>query len=68
MTVEICLACHEPIHDRWINELLGGFWHENCLRCCDCDRILNEKCFHRDGQFYCEEDFYRFVEKRFFQK
>lgn len=36
-------------------------WHERCLKCCMCRQTMTEKCYERDGRFYCSEDYYRFV-------
>lgn len=34
-------------------------FHEQCLRCSICDRMLNQNCFTRDSKFYCPQDYYR---------
>jgi hypothetical protein len=60
MTFSVCAACREPIQDQWIYEVLGHFWHANCIRCVDCSQPLTEKCYTRDGKLYCQRDFYRY--------
>ncbi|CAF0870839.1 unnamed protein product [Adineta ricciae] len=59
MTFSVCAACHEAIQDQWIYEVLDRLWHGHCLRCVDCDQLLTEKCYTREGKLYCHKDFYR---------
>ena len=30
-----------------------------CLVCCDCQSTLTVKCYMRNGQPYCKDDFYK---------
>jgi hypothetical protein len=45
--------------DEYITSVLNKWWHENCLRCVDCQRQLADTCYARNGHTYCREDFYR---------
>lgn len=58
-----CASCSELITDPYVYEVDGRLWHENCLRCSMCLTILdpNLKCFMRDNQFFCREDFVKYV-------
>uniref|UniRef100_A0A0N5AZI9 Homeobox domain-containing protein n=1 Tax=Syphacia muris TaxID=451379 RepID=A0A0N5AZI9_9BILA len=38
-----------------VNELT---FHENCLRCCLCEKNLETKCYEKNGRFYCEMHYY----------
>ncbi|VDD94473.1 unnamed protein product, partial [Enterobius vermicularis] len=38
--------------------LNGSTFHENCLRCCSCDKNLEEKCYEKDGRFYCQTHYF----------
>ncbi|XP_033104199.1 LIM/homeobox protein Lhx3-like [Anneissia japonica] len=55
-----CAGCHHPILDRFIHKVLERFWHAKCLRCSECDCLLNERCFTRNGEVFCREDFARY--------
>uniref|UniRef100_A0A1I8FBU7 LIM zinc-binding domain-containing protein n=1 Tax=Macrostomum lignano TaxID=282301 RepID=A0A1I8FBU7_9PLAT len=39
--------------------VLNQTWHADCLHCADCGLGLSERCFSRDGRFYCRTDFFR---------
>lgn len=58
-----CASCSELITDPYVYEVDGRLWHEKCLRCSMCLSILdpNLKCFMRDNQFFCREDFVKYV-------
>jgi len=58
MTVE-CAGCGKPILDRFLLHFMGKTWHASCVKCKICGRLLDDKCFFRDGKIYCREDFYR---------
>ncbi|KAL3072661.1 hypothetical protein niasHS_017635 [Heterodera schachtii] len=70
-SLQICVGCEMRIEERHLlcvhrprhfanfdRETEAEYWHENCLRCCQCERRLGagEKCFVRDGRVYCRED------------
>lgn len=45
------------ILDRFILKVLERTWHAKCLQCTECRIQLNDKCFVRNGQLFCKEDF-----------
>lgn len=55
----VCFGCNLPISDRFLLKVLDKFWHDSCLRCCQCNTALKEKCFVRDSNLYCKQDFYK---------
>ncbi|XP_032814559.2 LIM/homeobox protein Lhx3-like [Petromyzon marinus] len=54
-----CAGCNQHILDRFILKVLDRAWHSKCLKCCDCQAQMSDKCFYRDGSVYCKEDFFR---------
>ena len=60
MTQEVeCAACFRPIRDRFLLKVLDKPWHPACVRCELCRKLLDEKCFYKEGKMYCKDDFYR---------
>ncbi|XP_064396405.1 LIM/homeobox protein Lhx3-like [Halichondria panicea] len=57
--IPCCAGCHHPIVDRFILKVLDKPWHSKCLRCVDCDMLLTDKCYSRDGEVFCKADFSR---------
>lgn len=58
-TIPKCGGCHEFILDRFILKVSDRTWHAKCLQCSDCHAQLNEKCFIRNGQLFCKDDFFK---------
>lgn len=58
-TIPKCGGCHELILDRFILKVLERTWHAKCLQCSECHAQLNDKCFSRNGQLFCKEDFFK---------
>ncbi|XP_065080539.1 LIM/homeobox protein Lhx3 isoform X2 [Ochlerotatus camptorhynchus] len=58
-TIPKCGGCHELILDRFILKVSDRTWHAKCLQCSDCHVQLNEKCFARNGQLFCKDDFFK---------
>ncbi|XP_040579617.1 LIM/homeobox protein Lhx5 isoform X1 [Lepeophtheirus salmonis] len=54
-----CAGCYRPILDRFLLYFLDKTWHSNCVKCQCCRKLLDEKCFYKEGKIYCHEDFYR---------
>ncbi|XP_071820755.1 LIM/homeobox protein Lhx3-like isoform X2 [Apostichopus japonicus] len=54
-----CAGCQDPILDRFILKVLDRSWHAKCLQCADCHLQLNDRCFSRNGQVFCKEDFFK---------
>ncbi|KAF7492253.1 LIM/homeobox protein Lhx3 [Sarcoptes scabiei] len=65
-----CNGCEGIIFDRFILKLgqendRHTCWHSGCLVCSDCNINLAVKCYMKNGQPYCKEDFYkRFAKTR----
>ncbi|CAD7086128.1 unnamed protein product [Hermetia illucens] len=58
-TIPKCGGCHELILDRFILKVLERTWHAKCLQCSECHAQLNDKCFARNGQLFCKNDFFK---------
>ena len=54
-----CAGCSRPILDRFLLHFLDKTWHSGCVKCQMCRKLLDEKCFYKEGKIYCREDFYR---------
>ncbi|KAH9392621.1 LIM/homeobox protein Lhx3 [Tyrophagus putrescentiae] len=66
-----CSGCEGIIFDRFILKLGQNenerhtCWHSGCLVCSDCNVGLTVKCYMKNGQPYCKDDFYkRFAKTR----
>ncbi|XP_076336622.1 LIM/homeobox protein Lhx1-like [Tachypleus tridentatus] len=59
MKIVSCAGCSRPIHDRFLLNVLDRSWHANCVRCCECECTLSEKCFSRENKLYCRNDYFR---------
>jgi len=59
-----CAACGARIEDRYFLMAAEKHWHVSCLTCVDCKLNMDNEltCFVRDGNVYCKEDYYRWVE------
>lgn len=40
-------------------KVLDKSWHMQCVKCCECQCVLSEKCFSRDSKLYCRSDFFK---------
>ncbi|GLV37874.1 Lim3 [Carabus blaptoides fortunei] len=58
-TIPKCGGCHEFILDRFILKVSDRTWHAKCLQCSDCRVQLSDKCFARNGQLFCKDDFFK---------
>ena len=58
----VCVSCGFPVTETFVFKLSGFSYHEHCLSCSVCSILLgeSEKCFSRDGNLYCREDFLNF--------
>merc|ERR1719412_1464114 len=54
-----CTGCGLFILDRFILKVLDNNWHSKCLKCAQCNDVLKDKCFVRDSEVFCKEDFFR---------
>ena len=63
----LCAGCKLRIMDEFVLNTVDkkcfevGKWHSTCLKCAECGVVLDNhmKCFERDQQLFCKEDFYR---------
>ena len=46
---------------RFLLTVLEHTWHVDCVRCHHCHAALDSKCFFRDNNIFCREDFYRCI-------
>ncbi|RWS23911.1 lim homeobox protein-like protein [Leptotrombidium deliense] len=58
--VNECAACGSVIADRFYLLAVDRKWHEKCLQCYHCKKPLEdqEKCYCREGQIYCRDDYF----------
>jgi hypothetical protein len=54
-----CTGCGLLILDRFVLKVLDNNWHSKCLKCAHCNDQLKDKCFVRENEVYCKEDFFR---------
>jgi LIM homeobox protein 3/4 len=40
-------------------KVLDKNWHAKCLKCANCGDSLTDKCFIRNNNVYCKDDFFR---------
>lgn len=56
----LCVACLQPICDRYMMRVADEYYHENtCLKCTSCSIPLKHSCFTRNGKLYCRIDYER---------
>ena len=61
--IPVCAGCQTSIVDRYILKVLDKPWHAKCLRCSDCQIQLTDKCYSKQGQVFCKDDFSRLEAK-----
>jgi hypothetical protein len=54
-----CSTCSLPICEQLVLKVNEKYFHGACLNCSECQMKLAEKCFARDGNVYCKEDFFK---------
>ena len=47
------------ILDRFILKVVDQPWHSKCLTCAVCAQPLRDKCFVKNNEVFCREDFFR---------
>lgn len=52
-----CTSCHLAIDDRYIFSLMNCYWHEECLQCSQCQQLLRQTCFYKNGLLFCKDDY-----------
>ncbi|KAM3178945.1 hypothetical protein ACTXT7_001545 [Hymenolepis weldensis] len=63
-SVNCCVGCERPIMDKYYPCIDDQIWHQDCLRCVFCRVQLVDRCFFRNGQYFCRNDFIRFFSPR----
>lgn len=60
----LCGGCGGRIADRFYLLAVDRQWHARCLTCCECKGQLDSEltCFAREGNIYCKDDYYRWVQ------
>lgn len=56
---QVCFGCELTIDDRYLSNVIDKLWHDRCIRCCECQVQLREKCFSRNSKLYCKQHFHR---------
>ncbi|KAF7233481.1 hypothetical protein EG68_04982 [Paragonimus skrjabini miyazakii] len=52
-----CAGCRTVIVEQFYHRVAEQSWHQTCLRCSTCGVLLLERCYAREGQLFCREDF-----------
>nr|CDS26481.1 LIM/homeobox protein Lhx1 [Hymenolepis microstoma] len=63
-SVNCCVGCEKPIMDKYYPCIDDQIWHQDCLRCVVCRIQLIDRCFFRNGQYFCRNDFIRLFSPR----
>ena len=58
-TIPKCGSCGSMILDRFILKVVDQPWHSKCLSCAVCAQPLRDKCFVKNNEVFCREDFFR---------
>ena len=58
-TIPKCGSCGGMILDRFILKVVDQPWHAKCLTCSACAQPLRDKCFVKNNEVFCREDFFR---------
>jgi len=54
-----CEGCGQVIEDRFVHKVLEATYHQKCLRCHECQQVLQNKCYAREHKVYCKKDFFK---------
>lgn len=54
-----CNACNRTIYDRLMSKTSpdNKIWHSECLKCSECNKLLDSKYFEISGRLYCRNDY-----------
>ncbi|XP_043579387.1 LIM/homeobox protein LMX-1.2-like isoform X2 [Bombus pyrosoma] len=55
----ICAGCGRTIVDKYVMQVAGRNYHEECLSCAACATPLTHSCFIRELKLYCRNDYER---------
>ena len=56
----ICMRCQGEIGESSHFRVNDAIYHEACLRCAACSKLLNKSCFLKNNLPYCREDFLKY--------
>ena len=56
-----CRGCNKEIFDQYYLRVNEASWHEECLKCQQCDIKLGieETCFFKENKLLCKVDYYK---------
>ena len=54
------MRCHGEIGEASHFRVNDSIYHETCLRCAQCSKLLNNSCFLKNNLPYCREDFIKY--------
>jgi len=54
-----CNACNRTIYDKLMSKTSpdNKIWHSECLKCSECNKLLDSKYFETSGRLYCRNDY-----------
>ncbi|XP_017880639.1 LIM homeobox transcription factor 1-beta-like isoform X3 [Ceratina calcarata] len=55
----MCAGCGRTISDKYVMQVAGRNYHEECLSCAACGAPLTQSCFIRELKLYCRTDYER---------
>lgn len=64
----LCGSCGDGIEGQYLEDESTTKHHVNCFRCGDCKVILRDGYFDVDGKAYCENDAWRRIQPRKYQR
>uniref|UniRef100_A0A7E4ULA4 Homeobox domain-containing protein n=1 Tax=Panagrellus redivivus TaxID=6233 RepID=A0A7E4ULA4_PANRE len=53
-----CQVCCQGIQDQYMMKIGQTVCHEKCATCCLCQIQLTDKCYEKNGSFYCQVHYY----------
>ncbi|XP_039269615.2 LIM homeobox transcription factor 1-alpha-like isoform X1 [Styela clava] len=56
---DVCHGCNNLITDRYVHQISGRPYHEECSVCFSCRQPLTSSCYVRDGKLFCKQDYLR---------
>nr|XP_026693626.1 LIM/homeobox protein Lhx5 [Ciona intestinalis] len=55
----LCSRCNHVISNKFVFQVDGKFWHGDCVVCSDCECPLSNRCYVRNEELFCSDDFCR---------
>ncbi|KAI6190572.1 LIM domain only protein 3-like isoform X3 [Aphelenchoides bicaudatus] len=62
-----CAGCQKPILDQYALQVIGRYFHDDCLKCACCNgplADLSRICYYRDFLLLCTRDYMRLYGKQ----